>query len=184
MLKIPNLLLIGGNTRHIGKTTLTCDIIRTFSSSFQISALKVTSIYPNDKKHHGKHELLQGKDFNITAEININNPKDTSKMLLAGASDSYYIQAMEHAVAQAWQEFLKIVPSNHLMICESRSLRRIVKPGLFIYLKSSRVQEEKPYSLWLEELADIVCKDPKGGDLKDILNRIWILNNQWKLKQN
>jgi hypothetical protein len=181
MQKVPNLILIGGNTRNIGKTTLACGIIRLFTASEKITALKVTSIYKNDEIHHGEHELIQGKDFSITPETHIEKPKDTSKMLMAGASASYYIQAMDHAVEEAWQAFLKIVPANHLMVCESRSLRRIVEPGLFIYLKSSTVKEEKPYSLWLEGLADKVLVDPTQSDLISLIPRIRFANGLWKL---
>jgi hypothetical protein len=181
MQNAPNLILIGGNTRHIGKTTLACGIIRSFSAYEKITALKVTSIYKNDETHHGEHELLKGKNFSINPEAHSENPKDTSKMLMAGATESYYIQAMDHAVEVAWQEFLKIVPSNHLMVCESRSLRRIVKPGLFIYLKSSKVKEEKPYSLWLEGLADIVLVDPNQSDLAKLIRQIRITERIWQI---
>jgi hypothetical protein len=181
MQKVPNLILIGGNTRHIGKTTLACGIIKSFSSTDQITAFKVTSIYKNDEKHHGEHELLQGKGFSITPETHIKNPKDTSKMLMAGALESYYIQAMDHAVEEAWQAFIKIVPSSHLMVCESRSLRRIVQPELFIYLKSSKVKEEKPYSLRLEGLADMVLVDPNQSDLAKLVRRIRVADRIWQI---
>jgi hypothetical protein len=180
MQKAPNLFLIGGNTRHIGKTTLACAIIRAFSSIQQITALKVTSIYKNDGKHHGEHESLQGKGFSITLEPQSANQKDTSKMLMAGATESYYIQAMDHAIEEAWHEFLKIIPSNQVMVCESRSLRRILQPGLFIYLKSSKVKEEKPYSLWLEGLADKVLVDPTQNDLTNLILRIRISGGIWE----
>lgn len=181
MQKVPNLILIGGNARHIGKTTLACEIIKSFSSTEQITALKVTSIYKHAEKHHGEHELIQGKGFSITPETQSENPKDTSKMLMAGAAESYYIQAIDHAVEEAWQAFLQIVTSNHLLVCESRSLRRIVEPGLFIYLKNSRVKEEKPYSLWLEGLAEKVLINPTKNDLSKLIRRIRITDRIWQI---
>jgi hypothetical protein len=174
MLKIPDLILIGGNTRHVGKTTLACEIIRTFSVAQPIIACKVTSIYKNDTKHHGKHDLLSDKDHEISREPLASNRKDTAKMLLAGAAKSYYIQALDHAVEKVWALFTGMIPANHLLMCESRSLRRFVEPGLFIYLKSTRVKEEKPYSLWLEELADIVLTDPGHADLIRITGSILV----------
>jgi hypothetical protein len=180
MLKSPQLLLIGGNTRHIGKTTLACGIIKSFSLTARITALKVTSIYRNDEKHHGEHALFQAKDFSITSETPGENRKDTAKMLAAGATEACYIQAMDHAIGKAWSAFMKRVPSNRLLVCESRSLRRILEPGLFIYLKSSKLQEEKPYSLWLEKLADHILIDPIGEDLLNLVQRIQITDGKWK----
>jgi hypothetical protein len=179
MQKIPTLILIGGNSRHIGKTTLACEIIRAFSADFQITAFKITSIYIGDEKHHGSHELHLKTEYQISRETNPSNPKDTSKMLQAGAADSFYIQALDHAAEKAWDNFYKSVPVHHMLVCESRSLRRFVEPGLFIYLKSSNVEEEKPYSIWLESLADRVLADPSHEDISSLLKRITIAQNRW-----
>jgi hypothetical protein len=179
MLKTTNLLLVGGNSRHIGKTTLLCSIIKAAVMLGPVIALKVTSIYQNDEEFHGEHELLISGYFNIAEETGNRQPKDTSKMLEAGAIRSFYIQARDHAVENAWHTFLKMIPENHLLVCESRSLRRFIEPGLFIYLKSSRVQEEKPYSLWLEKLADKILYDPQPQDISSLVSEISVVQKQW-----
>ena len=179
MLKAPQLLLIGGNARDVGKTTVACGIISSFSSSAQIAAFKITSIYENDTKQHGKHELITGNGYSITKEMLSSSPKDPAKMLKAGATFSYYIQAMDHAVEKAWMEFIEIIPSHYLLVCESRTLRRFVEPDIFIYLKSSKVKNEKPYSQWLEKLADILLVDPNHVEISGLLRRITIAENRW-----
>lgn len=179
MLKSINLLLVGGNSRNIGKTTLLCKIIRAAADVEPVIALKVTSIYPNDQGFHGEHELLRAGDFTITEEMGSGQPKDTLKMLEAGAIRSFYIQARDHAVEKAWHAFLEMIPKDHLLVCESRSLRRFIEPGLFIYLKSSRLHEEKPYSLWLEKLADIVLYDPQLHDIPSLVAEISVVQKQW-----
>lgn len=179
MLKSNNLLLVGGNARNIGKTTLLCKIIRAAAYFEPVIALKVTSIYPDGQGFHGEHELLSSGDFSITEEIGSGQPKDTVKMLEAGAIRSFYIQARDHAVEKAWHALLEMIPENHLLICESRSLRRFIVPGLFIYLKSSRLHDEKPYSLWLEKLADKVLYDPQPHDFPRLVAEISVVQKQW-----
>lgn len=179
MIKSTNLLLVGGNSRHIGKTTLLCRIIKATASTEPVIALKVTSIYQNDEGFHGEHEPLNSVDYTITEEMAIGQPKDTSKMLEAGATRSFYIQARDHAVETAWNAFVKMIPKNHLIVCESRSLRRYIEPGLFIYLKSSSVQVEKPYSFWLEKQADKVLNDPQSQDISSVVSDISVAQKQW-----
>jgi hypothetical protein len=181
MIYLPKLLLIGGNTRNIGKTTFACAVIRKFSAFHDISAFKLTSIYKNDDKHHGNHELLQNAAWEISRETLSSKPKDTARMLAAGATASYYVQALDHAIELAWSEFAPMTPDNHLLLCESRSLRRFVEPGVFIYLKSSRVIEEKPYSIWLESKASLVLTDPSHETLEKALNNLSVSMNTWKL---
>jgi len=55
MLSVPNLFLVGGNSRHSGKTTLACDVIRKFSSDFEVTAFKFTRIHSAEKEMHGNH---------------------------------------------------------------------------------------------------------------------------------
>ena len=181
MLKIPDLILIGGNTRHVGKTTLACEIIRTFSVAQPIIACKVTSIYKNDTKHHGKHELILEKDFQITKERTDIPLKDTGKMLRCGAKQAFYVQARDNFVDKAWKSFIQQVSGKNMLVCESRSLRRFVEPGIFIYLKNSRVENEKPGHLELEKRADVVVTDPEMADIIALVKRISAHNNSWQL---
>lgn len=171
-MKLERLLLVGGNTRHIGKTTLICELIRKFSPLYPVTGLKVTSIYQNDALHHGSHDLLAGKDFEIAQEQAKTKGKDTAKMLACGAGQAFYVQARDHAVEKAWKALLQHLPENTLLICESRTLRRFIQPGVFIYLKSSRIETEKPLSAFLEKSADLVITDPNPQDLASLAERI------------
>lgn len=182
MLQAPKLLLVGGNTRHIGKTTLICEIITAFSKVMPITALKVSSIYKNDTPHHGKHDFPALHDFEITKETGFLNQKDTAKMLKYGALESYFIRAYEGAVEQSWNKLLRMIPARHLLVCESRSLRRFIEPGLFIYLKISKVEMEKPDSLWLESQADKILLDPEAQELARLPEDLTIDRGKWRIR--
>lgn len=180
MKKIPGLLLVGGNSRYIGKTTLACEIIDKFSKMVPVVALKVTSIYPGDAIYHG-HEITGVKEFEIIRESDLTSPKDTAKMLRKGAVSSYYLQSPDALVENAWHAFEQAIHQCHFIVCESRSLRRFVEPGLFIYLKNSRIRNEKPYSSWLEEQADLVLQDPVPEQFESVISRININQDRWIL---
>ena len=54
-MELPQMLLIGGATRNVGKTSLSARIINKFAHE-QVVAIKIKTIYPNDSFFHGKYD--------------------------------------------------------------------------------------------------------------------------------
>ena len=89
ILKLPQLLLIAGNGRDSGKTTLACLIIQKFSTDHQIIALKISP-----HKHRiaaGGKVICDTENLYIAEETNPGTGKDSSRMLQAGAGRSFFI---------------------------------------------------------------------------------------------
>ena len=128
------MIMIGGNSRNTGKTTLACSIISRFCSTNDVIGLKVTSIRPGEEHLHGNHSEKAIEGYTIFEEINSLSEKDTSKMLRAGASKVFYIQAEDIFVEKAILHFVSMYINNQVIVCESRSLRKIIKPGLFLMM--------------------------------------------------
>lgn len=129
ILKLPQLLLIAGNGRDSGKTTLACLIIQKFSPDRQIIALKIS---PH------KHRIVTGGDvisdtdnLYIVEETEAGTGKDSSRMLDAGASRSFFICASGDHLLPAMNNILELADDNTLFVCESGGLRRFAEPGLF-----------------------------------------------------
>ncbi len=141
MLDIPNMVMIGGNTRNAGKTTLACKIISRFSKTHEVIGLKVSSIQPDDEKFHGNHPEQDFKGFSIFEEPDMESYKDTSKMLQAGAAKVFYIRTEDIFIKHAVLHFLSKYINNQLIVCESRSLREIVNPGLFLMMLKIEANE-------------------------------------------
>jgi hypothetical protein len=55
-------------------------------------------------------------------------------MLRAGASRVFYIRTTDEFLESALHQFLSQFNSNQPLICESRSLREKIKPGLFLMM--------------------------------------------------
>ncbi|WP_275255051.1 hypothetical protein, partial [Klebsiella pneumoniae] len=58
--------------------------------------------------------------------------KDIMKLLAAGCQKVFLLKVFQENLAEAIQQFLKAVPAQALIICESNSLRNVVQPGLFL----------------------------------------------------
>lgn len=183
MLHDKNLIIIGGTGRNVGKTTLATEIIRRASKLHTVLGLKVSTHKKGEEGFHGDHSLEYVNTFRINIEKGLQPQKDTAAMLKAGASEAYYIETADEFVKEAWNEFISTCnQTNNAMVCESRSLRKHVKPGLFILLINP--ENAKDSSLQYKELADYVYY--YNNDLKGIIELAqsieftlsgWVFNN-------
>lgn len=181
MKELPNLLIIGGSGRNVGKTTLIINLINKFHTEYSIIGLKVTSIRPGEQEFHGKHEFELKEDFEIFEEHHRDGIKDTSKMLIAGATKVFYIRAFDESIPIAFNLFLDKIPEKSMIICESISLRKYVKPGLFVMIKQSGQENIKQRAEEMMNLADLnLTSDGKTFDHNmnklTIRDYIWMIN--------
>jgi hypothetical protein len=176
----PNLLIVCGSGRNIGKTAVITTIIANNKGKNKIVAIKVSPHFHNDKQP--KTIIWQDIDCNIYLE-NENTSKDSSLFLQSGADPVYYIETKDNKLKDAFIFILKQIGENRLIICESGVLARIFKPGLLIYVESSKTnfQDNKILN---RDIADfiITVEDGKLSDeLLKVKNKITIFENKWKL---
>lgn len=180
MFTIPSMILIGGNSRHSGKTTLACHIIGKFSGSYRIIGLKVTSIRPGEEIYHGNHNPAEPDTYKILEEKNPDTAKDTSLMLKAGADKVFYIQARDEYLSIALQKFLKVAGPSSFIVCESRSLRKFVNPGIFFMMIRPESTSSKPLTAW-DHLANVEISDAiNPQSIGKIVENISIASGVWQ----
>ena len=180
---LPNLLLIGGTGKNIGKTEFSERLIRENSKKYNIIALKVTSIYPPEKEFHKPHIDLPKEGFKIVEEKSSSGEKDTSRMLIAGAKKAFFITAKEESLNFVVQDFFINIDKNKAIICESNSLIKFINPGLFIMVKHENDLLIKSRALPLLNIADkIIISD--GKSFKTEYPDIYFEDSTWKLKKN
>lgn len=154
--QIPNLIIIGGSSRNVGKTTLTVKLIEKYAGSASITGLKVTSIRKGEESHHGSHADPDVQNFRITEETTDKSSKDTARMLNAGAEKVFYIETPDHQINEAVGMFMANHNTGGPIVCESRNLRTAVIPGLFVLLKHYDASRIKPGFDYYEKLADFI----------------------------
>ncbi|OQY03533.1 MAG: hypothetical protein B6I20_04790 [Bacteroidetes bacterium 4572_117] len=181
MLKQTKMLMIGGATRNVGKTTFSCSLIKEFSKNNIIIGLKIKTLYKDDSFFHGKDRNPLKGDYRIIEEFEENGVEDTMRMLKAGAKQVFRIKVKSEHIGPAFDDFLQRIPDNSFILCESNSLRKVVEPGLFIMIKHKNSDEIKPSAKELEPLADrIVFTDGEnhGFNMKDLV----VTDEKWVLK--
>jgi hypothetical protein len=179
----PNVLLIGANARNAGKTTLACSLIRKFSFDFPLIGLKVTRTCIREEQFHGTHGEPELEGWFLNEEINYSGTKDTHRMLEAGAQKVFYLRSNEDKIEEAFLSFMKEIGKNSLIVCESRSLRRFIKPAIFIMMMNEQpVSQSKEVQSYLR-FADIVSN--RGNDensIMEIVSRVEIQDHLWFLR--
>ncbi len=149
-----NLLLIAGTNRNVGKTTFACKVIEQVSVNYQVTAIKIT---PHFHASCASCKIIHKEDgLIITEELAKNTPKDSSKMLAAGAKIVYYVQAKDDRLSEAITIIKPFLPKNDPIICESAALRGFINPGLFVVLTGDKEAVKNQH---LIEQADIYFKN-------------------------
>ena len=129
-IKIPNLMLIAGNGRNVGKTTLACQIIEYFSKSTPVVGVKIS---PHFHRHNNENVIYKNDNIIILEEKQINQ-KDSSLLLQSGAKKVYFIMVKPEHLKNEVTHIINILPKE-LIVCESGGLREFIHPGLFILVK-------------------------------------------------
>jgi len=148
----PNLLIISGTGRKVGKTTLACTIIRDFAKTKNIIGLKITPHFHSS----GDRPLLifECESYRIFEEKSMNSGKDSARMLKAGATNVFYIEVRDDSLLNAFQHFVKLVKPAGPVICESPALRNHIRPGVFFLVENPVINKIKHSALKQKEIAD------------------------------
>ncbi|MCF8233420.1 MAG: hypothetical protein K9G67_00780 [Bacteroidales bacterium] len=171
MKPFPNILLVAGSGRNVGKTSVVERLIHGFKDH-GIIALKVS---PHFHALRGDEEFIVRKnEYNIIEENTTGSTKDSSRFLRAGAQKVFFIQALGKNLEEAFNRTFDLLPEHAALIVESGGLRDYIKPGLFIYVKGKQ-NDNKP--------ADYSSKADVITNLSDFdTNRITWTGKEWKVK--
>lgn len=135
MPKNKQLLVVGGTGRDVGKTEFVCKLIEKIAANRPVFALKVSAIFPDEELYHGTH-TTEEEQRHLFEETRLTTRKDTSRMLRAGAKRVFYLRSNDEGIQAGFDEFVKKVPEQAVLISESNSLGQFVKPALSIMVKS------------------------------------------------
>ena len=180
MITLKNLLVVGASNRNLGKTEFICRLIERFQE-FEIVAIKIKSIYPGDKKFHGK-DLDPGRDYLLRKEDPEIGLDDSKRFISSGAREVFYIKSNYLNLGRALEEVRSEYHKSQLFIAESNSILGYCYPGGFIMINGPDQSKYKPSSLKFIQRADIIINSNGSKfdiDPEDI--NIRINDNNWIL---
>ncbi len=127
-----NILLISGNGKNVGKTTLSCAIIKHFAL-LDIVGVKIS---PHFHEFDSEIEdvIFRKEGIIIIEEHRKNTGKDSSRLKETGAYRVFFIMVQDDNLQEAFDKLIEIVGTNNPMIIESAALRSIIIPSQFLLL--------------------------------------------------
>lgn len=187
-LNIKEMILIGSTGRNSGKTTFATELIERWKNEFPVIALKITTIHDKGGKCIRGGEgcgacLLHCGDFEITEETNREGVKDTSLLLASGAQKVYWMRCLKDHHREGISRFMEMLPKNAVVICESNTLRKVVKPGLFVVMKNTKNDSIKSSAKEVIDMADLIIENDFTDSIKNSAEKIKVeKDNQGKIE--
>jgi len=136
----PNILLVTGNGKNVGKTTLSCAVIEHFKNE-KIIGVKISPHF-HEFDPEIEDVLYQTDDIIIIEEHRKNTGKDSSKLKTAGAYRVFFVMVLDHNLQEAFDKLMEFAGTEYPMIIESAALRNIIKPSVFLLL--THIDRPKP----------------------------------------
>jgi hypothetical protein len=127
----PNILIIRGTGRNIGKTLYACRVIQHLAGSHRPVAVKISSHFhplPDDM------DIIAHMANYVVAEEKTIRDKDSSRMLQAGAQRAYYIQARNEHVLEAFGQLLPGLDPSQPVVVESGGLYDFLEPSVLVHI--------------------------------------------------
>jgi len=178
---LTNWIIVGGTGRNTGKTTFAEKLIEKFGSQVPVTAVKIANIKPGNERFHG-HDVQSFRDkILIKKETRRNGKKDSMRFLRAGAFESWFIQTEDAFLPETFPEIQIALKEAQWIVCESNSLRNLVKPGLFIMVKGEDAASTKKDVSRLLQLADVVVEALQQEQFDALVERIEIKDEKFVL---
>ncbi len=175
------ILVIGGHTRSVGKTSVVSGLISALRE-FHWTALKITQYGHGICSANGEACDCVTADHSlaVSEEKDRSGESDTSRFLVAGADHSWWIRTQQGLLAEAMPRVRKLLASTENVVVESNSILRFVKPDLYLTVLDPQTTDFKASAQNFLDRADAVLLHASDDNnkpawehvsLKPVINR-------------
>jgi hypothetical protein len=171
------LVVVGGHSRNIGKTSVVAGLIRRLRDR-KWTAVKITQYGHGVCANEGKAcgcEAEPDHPFALSEEYEP-SPTDSGRYLAAGAERSFWLRAPSGELARAAGTLRKILNQAENVILESNSVLELVQPDVFLMVLDFSCEDFKPSSLRFMDRVDAFVVIDRGINAPlwdDIARGLW-----------
>lgn len=165
------IVVVGGHTRNIGKTSVVAGLIAALPQ-YNWTAFKVTQFGHGICSAHGEpcHCETDAHTVAISEEHDPASGTDTARFLKAGAKRVFWVRTRQGQLAEAMPRIRKELASAENAIIESNSILRFIKPDLYLVVLDYAVADFKPSAQYFLDRADAIlisCSTSREGASDD-----------------
>lgn len=127
------LLVIGGHSRNVGKTSVVAGLIAALPE-YEWTAVKITQYGHGICSANGEACDCSTGDHSwaISEEHNRSGESDTSRFLVAGAKKVFWVRTEQGRLAEAMPVLRKRLEGAQNVIIESNSVLKFMRPDLYL----------------------------------------------------
>ncbi len=159
-------VVIGGHSRNIGKTSVVAGLIAALPE-YAWTAVKITQYGHGICSANGEACDCATADHTIAVseERNRTSGTDSSRYLAAGALRSFWVRTQQGELHEAMPKVRRIVADSAMTIIESNSVLRFLRPDLALSVLDPGVEDFKPSALrYLDRVDALVMPADVAGE--------------------
>ncbi|HXJ85547.1 MAG TPA: hypothetical protein VMS18_01920 [Candidatus Binatia bacterium] len=158
------LVVIGGHSRSVGKTSVVAGLISALPQ-FEWTAVKITQYGHGICSANGEACDCATSDHSwaISQERDRSGESDTSRFLIAGASPVFWVRTEQGRLAEAMPSLRKHLETGRNVIIESNSVVRFLRPDLYLAILSPETNDFKTSAREFLDRADAVILHQTGS---------------------
>ena len=160
------LVVVGGSTRNIGKTSVVAGLIAALRGR-DWTAIKITQYGHGICSADGKACGCATADHTVafTEERDRSGRSDSSRYLLAGAKRSLWVRTQQGELFEAMPRLRREIAEAGDIIVESNSILQFVRPDLFLSVLDPAVEDFKRSARRYVDRADVILMTQRSGDV-------------------
>lgn len=151
------IIVVGGHSRSVGKTSVVAGLIAALPE-FNWTALKVTQYGHGICSRSGKscHCASDDHTWAISEESNRSGKSDTSRFLVAGAQHVWWVRTEQGRLGEAMPAIRRTLSDSANVIFESNSILEFVRPDVYLTVLNPATADFKKSAHKFLDLADAV----------------------------
>ncbi len=160
-------VVVGGHTRNIGKTTLAAQILAALPQ-MHWTAMKITQYGHSVCSANGEPCDCATADHAVamSEERSRDSGTDTARMLAAGAERVLWVRTRQGQLAEAMPRVRREIAAAANVLLESNSVLRFLRPDVYVAVLDPAVADFKASALRYLDRADALFV-PEGRALGD-----------------
>jgi hypothetical protein len=161
-----SLIVIGGHSRSVGKTSVVAGLIAALPE-FHWTAIKITQYGHGICSANGELCDCATDDHSwaVTEERDRGGQSDTSRFLASGATRSLWVRTRQGMLAEAMPRVRQELAAAENAIVESNSVMRFLRPDLYLTVLDPATADFKSSAQEFLDRADAVIVHEGSGDV-------------------
>lgn len=162
-----SILVIGGHSRSVGKTSVVAGLIAALPK-FHWTAAKITQYGHGICSANGEPCDCASNDHSwaITEEKSRDGDSDTSRFLAAGAERVWWVRTEQGRLAEAMPTLRERIKGAPNVILESNSVLRFLRPDLYLAVLDPATEDFKNSAReFLDRASAVILHEQRNGSV-------------------